>query len=197
MSSASLRRSITASDPRSPLQLSSLVTSFPQHQIITSFQTFQVSPLRYSPRRTTPSPIYARPARALFHDDAAPEPSRLVKRRRSSSLAKLLTPHSSATASMAGVCACGGRRSVKHLVRDCPKFEAERERLISRDPENRSPLPRSTAEISAQQMQPPQGQQQNLVQIVRRRTRTLLGKVNIGDVQRDRDEKRPALTDVI
>ena len=192
MSSASLRRSITSSDPRSPLQLSSLVTSFPQHQIITSFQTFQVSPLRYSPRRTTPSPIYARPARALLHDDAAPEPSRLVKRRRSTSLAKLLTPHSS-TVGVPGVCACGhGRKSIKHLVRDCPKFEAERERLISQSLGNSSPLPRSTVEISAQL--PPQ---QNLVQIVRRRTKTLLGKVNIVDAQKDRDEKRPALTAVI
>ena len=194
MSSASLCRSIS-SDPRSPLQLSSLITSFPQHQIITSFQTFQISPLRYSPRRTTPSPIYASPARALFHDDAAPQPTRLIKRRRSSSLIKLLSPHSAAT-TIPGVCTCmHRRRSIKHLGHDCPKFKAGRERLVSRGPENGSPLPRSTVEISARQHPPPQ---QNLVQMVRRRTKTLLGKVNIVDVQNDRNEKKPpVLTAVI
>jgi hypothetical protein len=191
MSSASLRRSITSSDPRSPLQLSSLVTSFPQHQIITSFQTFQVSPLRYSPRRVTQSPVYARPARPSIQDNAT-SPSRLVKRRRSSSFAKLLAPR--AAPAVPAMCACvDGRRSIKHLARDCPKFEAERDRLLSRNPESRSQLPRSTVEITAPQ--PPQPQ--NLVKAVRQRTRTLLGKYNIVDVQKEKDEKRPALTAVI
>jgi hypothetical protein len=196
MSSASLRRSITSSDPRSPLQLSSLVTSFPQHQLITSFQTFQVSPLRYSPRRVNQSPIYARPPRALFHDNtsASPEqPSRLAKQRaRSSSFAKLLAPRVPAEP-VPGMCPCeqGSSRSVKHMVRDCPRLEAERARLISQDPESRRPLPLSNVNITAQQPQ----QQQNLVQIVRKRTRTLLGKVV--DTQKDREDKRPALTAVI
>jgi hypothetical protein len=48
-------------------------------------------------------------------------------------------------------------------------------------------------EITARQ--PPQPQ--NLVKAVRQRTRTLLGKYNIVDVQKEKDEKRPALTAVI
>ena len=79
------------------------------------------------------------------------------------------------------------------MVRDCPRLEAERARLISQDPESRSPLPLSNVNSTAQQ--PPPQQQQNLVQIVRKRTRTLLGKVV--DTQKDKDDKRPALTAVI
>jgi hypothetical protein len=68
------------------------------------------------------------------------------------------------------------------MVRDCPDLEAQRQRLMSREPEawdrsrSASPfsmLPQTTTEISAQAAP----QAPKLVQIVRKRTRTLLGKV--------------------
>lgn len=113
-------------------------------------------------------------------------------KRRRSSIAKLLTPRTTTAPVM---CPCGhGSRSIKHLVKDCPRFEAERERLAERDMEIFSPggnfrMPSSTVEISAEE--PPQ---RNLVQVVRRRTRTLLGKL---DTQRDKGERRSTLTAVI
>lgn len=193
MSSASLRRSFASSDPRSPLMLSSLVTSFPQHQLITSFQTFQASPMRYSP-------VQSRSARAPFHDDVAPIPEpiispRAVKRGRSSSFAKLLAPRVPPEA-VPGMCPCGQNgRSIKHMVRDCPDLEAERLRLMSRNPEARSVVPQTTVEISAQ---PPVEQQTpKLAQIVRKRTRTLLGKVVDIPKEKEKDEKKPARTAVI
>src|SRR3954465_11929041 len=116
MNSATIRRSITASDPRSPLQLTTLATSFPQHQLISGFQTLQVSP-QYSPTKFSHpppnTPVYAR---SDFPEQYSKPPQRLVKRRRTSSLAKLLGPRN-----VPGWCSCGyGRKSVKHMIRDCP-----------------------------------------------------------------------------
>jgi hypothetical protein len=188
MSSATIRRSITGSDPRSPLQLSSLVTSFPQHQLITSFQTFQ--PVRYSPtrtfsRRAVQSPVLSRGG-GNFHDGQTNTgSSKLVKRGRSSSFAKLLGPRN-----VPGMCSCGqGRKSVKHLVRDCPRFEAERERLVSQSPVS----PTTTAPMmqsTVQQAPAESATQQKLVQKVRRHTKTLFGKYNMVDAQKNAEERR-------
>jgi hypothetical protein len=196
MASTTVRRSITSSDPRSPLQLSTLTTSFPQHQLISSFQALQVSPFRFSP--TTPftrpagqSPIFSRSTRLIpevpKEENELPIVSFQGKRRRSSSLAKLIGPQN-----IPGLCACGqGRKSTKHILRNCPRFESEREQLVSQSPTARSPSARSPGSQIPRDV----ASQRKLLHVVKKwRMRTLLGKYQIAvQTQQKGETKKRAM----
>lgn len=195
MASTTVRRSITASDPRSPLQLSTLKTSFPQQQIITSFQNLQASPFQFSPTtqfprpaaqspiiaRATQSPIVPRATQSFPETPykASETPIMPARRRRSSSLAKFLGPRN-----VPGLCACGqGPKSAKHQIHDCPRFESERERLVSKSPIGCSPVsPSPRPRHSAPPQSPTElaASRRKLVHVARKwRMRTLLSKYQL------------------
>lgn len=198
MTSTTLRRSITAGDPRSPLQLATLTTSFPQHQLITSFSTLQASPFQFSPTnpftRPTNSPLRSKLPLFTPNNKENVSPTMPVgpPRRRSSSLANLIK----GPKSIPGMCACGhGRRSAKHMIKDCPRFESEREQLVSKTPVGRSPMTRSPIAKSPRSPQSPaeMASQRKLLHVARKwRMRTLLGKYQLAveTQQKSLEEKR-------
>ena len=147
-----------AMDPRSPMAL-----TIPQHQILNSFQSIpSTSPFTNSPhpfqfKNPTPAPSPITPSSRLYFESTFPSfgPSPISEtiqeaqgtRARSSSL-KFLLQTGRVPSVMVG-CPCGqGRQTTRHILKECKRFESERDGLMTKSPRSpRTPgTPRSPRE---------------------------------------------------
>ncbi|KAG9242264.1 hypothetical protein BJ878DRAFT_516459 [Calycina marina] len=145
-------------DPRSPINL-----SIPQHNILTAFQSLSGnSPVTNSTnsfqfKNPTPTPSPVTPSSRLYYESTfpsfGPEPVyETVQAAQgdqvSSSSLKFLLQTGRVPSVMVG-CPCGeGRQTTRHILKECKRFEGERDGLMVKSPRSpRTPgTPRSPRE---------------------------------------------------